>query len=113
MKGPLEKVIMLLGTPVSPKSVPKCRGPKCLPVAEEHQGSLYETDTELIDGWHVFGRGLTAGARTSFEVGGMGRCEVRVYMQEDYVVVEIPGGHVRMLLLSAAVLAAVKKRSGL
>lgn len=104
MQGPLEKANALLGAPKRGWS------PDHLPSAEEHQGSLYDTDTEVIDGWHVFGRGLTAGARTSFEQGAS-RCEVRAYIQDGHIGVEIPGGQVRMLLLSTAMLAAVKKRS--
>lgn len=109
-EGPLERVAEIIGHPIEASSLEEVLyQPVGLPPPEEHQGSLYDTDTEVVDGWQVFGRRHTSGARTTFEQG-KDRCEVRAYIQDGGVMVEIPGGRVRMMLLSDAVLEAIRAR---
>jgi hypothetical protein len=69
-------------------------------------------DVEAIDGWTVFGRGASAGARFRFpDVAAQAGCEVRVYVVGDRLEVEIPSAGVRMFHVSLAVLVAVEARS--
>lgn len=79
---------------------------------EGHQGRLYDEDAEMVGGWHVFGRGPTAGARGRHEVGGVGMAEVRVYRADRAWMIDIPGGKLRQVLVSDSVMAAVAKRAG-
>ncbi len=77
--------------------------------AEGHQGLLYADDTEMIDGWQVFGRGPSAGARTEWEYGGRMRCDIAMCPNTPGVAtIET---NARQLRIPAAVLIAVEARS--
>lgn len=83
------------------------------PAAEEHQGDLYERDTEMVDGWFVYGRGPTAGASKGWETahGWTRACVYRLPDDSGTMVENLPGLRNVHILVPDAVLLAVVERS--
>lgn len=91
----------------------QCKWGTCgAPKAEDHQGDLYERDTEMVESWFVYGRGPAAGARHAWETA-YGRAEVSVYRLPDDsgTIVESIGARAAQILVPDAVLLAVGERA--
>ena len=87
----------------------ECQAPVGWRAPEEHQGALYDRDTEMVCGWQVFGRGPSAGARIEWEYGGRMRCDVSMCPNTPGVaVVETNARHLR---IPVDVLVAVEVRA--
>ncbi len=83
-----------------------------LPEAEEHQGDLYRHDTEMVDGWFVFGRGPTAGATHAWETcQGVARVEIRRLPDDSGTMLANTGALCVHILVPDSVLLAVVERS--